>query len=77
MAKIVQENKKCIGCGSCVALCPKFWEMGEDGKSILKNASKNTEGNFELEVKEIACNQEAADSCPVQIIRITKDNTHH
>lgn len=73
MAKIVQEREKCIGCGSCVALCPKFWEMGEDGKSNLKEGKQNSEGNYELEIKEIGCNQEAADSCPVQIIHVVKE----
>lgn len=70
--KIIHEREKCIGCGSCVALCPKFWEMAEDGKSDLKGATKNSEGNYELEVEEVDCNQEAADSCPVQIIHIIK-----
>ena len=72
MTKIVQERKKCIGCGSCVALCPKFWEMDEDGKSNLKEARQNSEGNYEMETKEAGCNQEAADSCPVQIIHVIK-----
>ncbi|HDZ54347.1 MAG TPA: ferredoxin [Candidatus Nealsonbacteria bacterium] len=72
MTKIIQEREKCIGCGSCVVLCPKFWEMDEDGKSNLKEGRKNSEGNYELEVEEIECNQEAADSCPVQIIHIIK-----
>lgn len=71
--KIIHEREKCIGCGSCVALCPKYWEMADDGKSNLKNATKNTEGNYELEAESIACNQEAADSCPVQIIHIIKE----
>lgn len=68
--KIIQEREKCIGCGSCAALCPKYWEMAEDGKSRLINSEKNAEGNFELEVTAIECNQEAADACPVQIIHI-------
>jgi len=72
MAKIVHEREKCIGCGSCVALCPKFWEMADDGKSTLIGSEKNPEGNFELEVEEIECNQKAADACPVQCIRIVK-----
>lgn len=71
--KIIHEREKCIGCGSCAALCPKFWEMADDGKSNLKNATKSTGGNYELEVKEIGCNQEAADSCPVQIIQVIKE----
>lgn len=73
MAKIVQEREKCIGCGACVALCPKFWEMAEDGKSNLKGGKQNSEGNYELETKEVGCNQEAADSCPVQIIHVIKE----
>ena len=53
MEKIIHEREKCIGCGSCVALCPKFWEMEEDGKSSLKGGKQNPEGNYELETKEI------------------------
>lgn len=69
--KIIHEKDKCIGCGSCVALCPKFWEMGEDGKAHLIGATVNPKtGNEELEVAKIGCHQEAADSCPVQVIHI-------
>jgi ferredoxin len=70
MPKITQEREKCIGCGSCAALCSKYWEMAEDGKSRLINSQKNEEGNYELEVEGVECNQEAADACPVQIIHI-------
>ena len=70
--KIILERKKCIGCGSCVAVCPKFWEMAEDGLTDLKGGKTNSKtGNDELEVKAVDCNQEAADSCPVQIIKIS------
>ena len=68
--KIIHEREKCIGCGSCAALCPKFWEMGDDGKSDLKGSRKNEEGNYETETEAVECNQDAADSCPVQIINI-------
>jgi len=71
--KIIQERKKCIGCGSCVTLCPKYWEMGEDGKAHLLNSEFDSQKDIEkLEVKEIGCNQEAADICPVQCIHIKK-----
>lgn len=71
MTKIIHEREKCIGCGSCAALCPKYWEMVEDGKSQLLNSEKAGE-NFELEVSDLGCNQEAADSCPVSCIKIVK-----
>lgn len=68
----MQEREKCIGCGACAAVCSKYWEMEEDGKATLKGSKKNQDGNYELEVKKIECNQDAADSCPVQIIHIIK-----
>ncbi|MDO8264880.1 MAG: ferredoxin [Candidatus Parcubacteria bacterium] len=73
MAKIIFEKEKCIGCGTCSVLCPKFWEMPGDGKSHLKDSIINPKTkNEELEIKRIECNQDAADGCPVQIIHITK-----
>ena len=69
--KIIHEREKCIGCGACVAICSKYWEMAEDGKSSLLKANVNPKtGNFELEVKKTECNQDAVDSCPVNIIHI-------
>lgn len=70
--KIVHERQKCIGCGSCAATCPDFWEMAQDGFSTLKNSEKNME-NAKRELDDIACNQEAADLCPVNCIHIYKD----
>ena len=63
--KIIQEHEKCIGCGSCVAICPKYWEIADDGKAKLTGS----EGG-EIEVDKVECNQEAADACPVQCIKI-------
>ena len=68
--KITQEREKCIGCGTCVAVCKDFWTMGGDGKSDLKGAKDNGSGIFELEVEDAGCNKEAASACPVQIIKI-------
>lgn len=71
--KIIHEREKCIGCGACVAVCPKFWEMEEDGKSrLLKSTLNPKTSNHELEVKNAGCNQGAADNCPVSIIHIEK-----
>jgi len=69
--KIIHERDKCIGCGTCVAFCPKHWDLYEDGKSDLIGHKVNPETkNQEKEVKKAECNQEAVDSCPVQCIRI-------
>ena len=69
MPKIIHERDKCIGCGACTAVCPKFWEMGNNGKSVLKGGKKKGK-NFELDLKNAACNKDAEASCPVQCIHV-------
>lgn len=60
--KIKIDKQKCLGCGVCVNLCPKIFEL-EDGKSEIKKKA-------DLE-KHKSCIKESIDSCPVQaIIRI-------
>jgi ferredoxin len=70
MAKIKIEREKCIGCGSCAALCPKYFELIDDGKSHIKDAVK--QDVEELEVEKIECAVAAAEACPVQCIHIEK-----
>jgi len=60
MVTIKQDHEACIGCGACVSVCPQNWEIGKDGKSHPKKTN----------VKEVGCNQEAADVCPVGCITI-------
>ncbi len=69
MAKIILEHSKCIGCGSCEAVCPKYWKLEDSGKVKLLGSEKKGD-NFELEVKKVECNKEAVESCPVQCIKI-------
>lgn len=73
MVKIIQEHEGCIGCGTCVALCPEFWEMDDDGKARPKTGKLNIKtGNYEFGVdkKDIGCNKDVEDLCPVNIIKI-------
>lgn len=72
MAKIRHDRENCIGCGSCASLCPEFWSMDADGKSMLKGAVEGGPGWFELELREadLGCNRRAAESCPVSVIHI-------
>ncbi|MDD5589614.1 MAG: ferredoxin [Candidatus Portnoybacteria bacterium] len=67
--KIILEREKCIGCGSCAAVCPKCFKMVEDGKSSLLNSQKDGQGNEVGECGE-DCAKEAAEVCPVQVIKI-------
>ncbi len=63
--KITIDKNKCIGCGSCLAVCPDLFEMGDDNKARLKEGAENKD---DAEVQK--CAQEAADICPVKAIEI-------
>ncbi len=66
------DRSNCIGCAACEAVAPDFWEMDEDGKSVIKGAKSLENGwqEAEIEEKNFAENKEAADSCPVNAIHI-------
>tara|TARA_Y100000310_G_scaffold333613_1_gene411514 strand:- start:1324 stop:1518 length:195 start_codon:yes stop_codon:yes gene_type:complete len=57
--KIVFEREKCIGCGTCAALCSENWEL-EGDKSKPKK----------LELDEVGCNKDAEQNCPVNCIHV-------
>jgi len=59
--KISINEEKCIGCGSCVSLCPEGFEMNED-KAMSKNS----------QVEELRCEPEAEAMCPASAIKIEK-----
>lgn len=75
MAKIVLEKDKCIGCGTCAALCPEFWEV-EGGKATIKGAQKKSGDREELDAKlddkQIECNKQCEENCPVACIQVNK-----
>jgi len=54
------DKEKCIGCGSCAAVCPEAFEMKDDGKAHVKKSGSKAK-----------CVKEAADSCPVDAIKIS------
>jgi len=58
--KIEQDHGACIGCGACAAICPDNWKMGADGKAAP----------IKTDLADVGCNQQAADACPVQCIKV-------
>jgi len=37
--KLVVSQETCIGCGTCIALCPEVFMFNDDGKSVVKDQS--------------------------------------
>jgi len=58
MFKILLDKDKCIGCGTCAAVCPANFEL-EDGKAKP----------IKEEVESLGCNRIAEETCPVQAIK--------
>jgi ferredoxin len=56
MAIIIDEDA-CMGCESCVELCPDVFEMTDDEKAIVTNPDSDDE-----------CVDESIDSCPGEAI---------
>jgi ferredoxin len=66
------DRAECVSCGSCWDTCPDLFEQDpEDSFSRIREPfrTNNTAEGKVPEDRE-SCAQEAADSCPVQIIRI-------
>ena len=53
------DKEKCIGCGSCSALCEEVFEMRDDGKAHVKDPKS-----------KLPCVKEAKEACPVEAITI-------
>ncbi|MFZ2187381.1 MAG: ferredoxin [Candidatus Moraniibacteriota bacterium] len=70
---LCHKRNDCIGCGSCALLAPDRWQMNEqDGKADLRGGEWKG-GEFvvaKIEGEERAANKQAADACPVGIIRL-------
>ena len=75
--KIVYDRDNCIGAAACVAVNPEYWVLKEDGKaSIVMNKKpeiKKGNGVIEeaiIDEKDLQTNIEAANVCPVRVIKI-------
>jgi len=56
------DREACIGCGTCVGICPEGFELRDDKSWVIGPDKCNT------------CNcQEAVDSCPVEAIGLVEE----
>ena len=62
MYKVEVDQETCVGCGACAATCPENFELNDVGKAVALNR----------QVEEVGCNEDAADSCPVEAITVKK-----
>ena len=53
------DKKKCIGCGACVALCPKVFKLKNEKAEAISKKIKDIEEVLKAET-----------ACPVQAIKI-------
>ncbi|PCJ51846.1 MAG: ferredoxin [Planctomycetota bacterium] len=70
--KIIHFRNDCIGCGNCVEYSSEYWELDDhDGKANLIGAQEKR-GIFSKSIEPFdeEINQQAADSCPVNIIQV-------
>jgi ferredoxin len=54
------DKNKCIGCGACASICEGVFEM-KNGKAHVKKGQEKSKSS---------CVKEAADSCPVEAIKV-------
>jgi ferredoxin len=58
------DRNKCCGYGACAELCPEVFSLDENG-FVVANTS-------EIRQELMAAAEEAADSCPEEVLKITK-----
>ncbi|PIS14065.1 ferredoxin [Candidatus Shapirobacteria bacterium CG09_land_8_20_14_0_10_47_13] len=61
--KVTIDKNICIGCGACVAVAPKSFKLKAGKAEVIIEPPKDKEETI----------REAADSCPVQAIKITNN----
>jgi ferredoxin len=59
------DQEVCVGCGFCAGVCPRIFELGDDGKAHV--IAQPTDALAE------AGSREAAEGCPVSAITVQEE----
>ena len=74
--RITHDREECIGCGACAAMAPDHWTMDDDGKATLIGSTGSGKKAIKMiDEKDLAANEEAASSCPIEAIHIEEEDT--
>ena len=69
--KVTIDRNECISCGSCAQICPDVFKMDVDGKaSITEQFEDGDPGRGDIPGDAIKCTEDAALSCPVNVITV-------
>jgi ferredoxin len=71
--KVTIDRDDCISCATCWSTCPEFFEENPDdfiSQVIEQYRLNDNPGEGEAPQDLADCVQDAADGCPVQIIRV-------
>ena len=68
--KVIYDQDICIGAAACAAMDPKYFEINEKGKAILKGSRKNKDGKYVLIIEDNDDTYQAAEACPVKAIKL-------
>jgi ferredoxin len=73
--RVELDKKTCQSFGACIELCPDFFQFSDiDTKSTIIGSDKITKADIvvseHIELNELECIREAAESCPFNAIHI-------
>lgn len=69
MEKVTVVKDACIGCGSCAAICPDVFEIGDDGFAQVKESV-----DFKVVTEEVNKDvMDALDGCPTGAIQVVEE----
>lgn len=76
MTKVRVDRSLCIGCGTCIVIAPKTFELDSEGKSVVRKKDGSlTSDSVDLakidDTKENVTN--AIESCPVAAISLIEE----